>query len=192
MCLFIDEDKTAELKKSHPRFRRCWKKLVPIDEVLNTPFQNIQWDSDGWQRADGDVRVFLFKEVIERCLKDDRDQFHPQAIKEAYENQDSFVIEGGSIHVYGDDSAKGRHLLATDMLYGSMWLPVYGLRQDFQAIGLDGDDYESLCYTKVYLPKAAWRKYVIPWQQKAGIEKAVESPYQMLKWRNTYKATANA
>ncbi len=122
MCLFIDEEKTAELKRTHPRVTK-WKKwlMVMPDGRVTSPYRsNFVW-TPGWT----------------------------EAVATDYDPIQGFVIKGGALHVFVNGS------------YNQGGYPVitaYGLREDFIAIGKDGDGVVAACYRKLYIPKVAWRR----------------------------------
>lgn len=64
----------------------------------------------------------------------------------------NFIIKEGAIHVDCDKPKPKPQCVV---------LPVYGLREDFQGIGANCKSGQpSACYTKIYIPKTAWRRII--------------------------------
>jgi len=137
MCLIIDEEKTAKIKKTHPRVMK-WTKRVNVSKkgIVSSPFMHqFRW-SPGWTEAKGDL-----------CIETEN-------LGGLHE------VRGGVIHVYEFNSK----MPPVNPPAFKVDVPAYGLRDDFIAAGTFyyGGGYASACYKKIYIPKAAWRNIVEP------------------------------
>ncbi len=140
MCLIIDEEKTAKIKKTHPRVMKWTKQVcISMEGTVFSPFMHqFRW-SPGWTEAKGDP-----------CIETEN-------LGGLHE------VRGGVIHVYALNSVKSKIPVPPIWAFTED-VPAYGLRDDFIAAGTFyyGGGYASACYKKIYIPKAAWRNIVEP------------------------------
>lgn len=140
MCLIIDEEKTAQLRRTHPRVMK-WTKRINVSSkgIVSSPFMHrFRW-SPGWTESKGDL-----------CIETEN-------LGGLHE------VRGGVIHVY-EFNLKMPHPTPFFKSGFTAYVPAYGLRDDFIAAGTFyyGGGYASACYKKIYIPKAAWRNIVEP------------------------------